>query len=87
MAAVAHACLAFHMLTITKQNIYIASASMPNYVLSSEVSFQKQQRINYYCNLNNFVSLKLELCMKALVNISIEFYLIYIVSDYRIKQG
>ena len=54
-------------------------------VLSPEVTFHKQQRIDYYCNLSNFVSPKLELCWKALVNISIELYFIYIVSDYCIK--
>ena len=56
-------------------------------VLSPEVTFHKQQRIDYYCDLNNFVSPKLELSRKALVNISVELYLIYryIVSDYCIK--
>ena len=47
----------------------------------------QQQRMDYYCNLNNFVSPKLELCRKALANISIELYLIYIVSGYRIKYA
>ena len=56
-------------------------------VLSPEVTFHKQQRIDYYCNLNNFVSPKLGLCRKALVNISVELYLIYIVSDYHIKYA
>ena len=56
-------------------------------MLSPEVTFHKQQRIDYYCNLNNFVSPKLELCRKALIDISIELYLIYIVSDYRIKYA
>ena len=56
-------------------------------VLSPEVTFHKQQRIDYYCTLNNFVSPKLELCRKALVNISIELYLIYIVSDYHINYA
>ena len=46
-------------------------------VLSPEVTFHKQQRIDYYCNLNNFVSPKLELCRKALVDISIELYFLY----------
>ena len=41
-------------------------------VLSPEVTFHKQQRIDYYCNQNNFVNPKLELCRKALVNISID---------------
>ena len=53
-------------------------------VLSPEVTFHIQQRIDHYCNLNNFVSKELELCRKALVDISIELYsiYIYIVSDY-----
>ena len=54
-------------------------------MLSPEVTFNKQQRIDYYCNLNNFVSPKLELCRKALVNFSVELYLIYIVSHYCIE--
>ena len=50
-------------------------------VLSPEVTFHIQQRIDHYCNLNNFVSPKLKLCRKAVVNIKIELYLIYTVSD------
>ena len=38
-------------------------------VFSPEVTFHKQQRIDYYCDLNNFVSPKVELSKKALVNI------------------
>ena len=56
-------------------------------VLSPQVTFHKQQRIDCYCNLNNFISPKLELCRKSLVNISIELYLTYIVSDYCIKYA
>ena len=59
-------------------------------VWSPEVTFHKQQRIDYYCNLNNFVSPKLELCRKALVDILIESYFIYIYIysfDYRIKYA
>ena len=51
------------------------------------MTFHQQQRIDYYCKLNNFVSPKLELCRKALVNISNESSLIYIVSDYHIKYA
>ena len=55
-------------------------------VLSPEVTFHKQKRIDYYCNLNNLVSPKLELCRKALVNTSVELYLIYndLISDFSI---
>ena len=44
--------------------------------------FHTQQRIDHYSNLNNFVSPNLELRRKAVVNISIELYLIYTASDY-----
>ena len=45
-------------------------------VLSPEVAFHIQQRIDYYCNLYHFVSSKLLLCRKALVNISTKLHLI-----------
>ena len=58
------------------------------------------KELDYYCNLNNFVSPKVELCRKALVNISVELYIyiyiymyiyiyiyMYIVSDYRINYA
>ena len=57
------------------------------------MTFHKHQRIEFNCNPNNFVNPKLELCRKALVNISIELYLIYIYrererySDYRIRYA